>query len=178
MDRGHAAGRDRATRRREVDRRTAGRGAIRSQRVDRGRHLLAFLDQGAIPPWLPESNAQNDVVTRAAAAATGQYARGGLTTVYEGVVGPWFLPTFLETTGLDSLHYAVLFPTVEVCLERVATRVGHGFDDEPATRKMHAEFERAAIAPRHLLRGAGGAEATANQLLARLRAGDLHYELR
>jgi energy-coupling factor transporter ATP-binding protein EcfA2 len=142
-----------------------------------GDAFFAFLDQGAIPPWLPESNAQNDVVTRAAAAATGQYALGGLATVYEGVVGPWFLPTFLEATGLDSLHYAVLFPTVDVCLERVATRSGHGFSDEPATRKMHAEFERAAIAPRHLLRGAGDAEATATELLERLRAGDFRYEL-
>jgi hypothetical protein len=50
-------------------------------------------------PWLPEANEQNAVVTQAAAAAAGRYAAGGFTTVYDGMVGPWFLPTFLNATA-------------------------------------------------------------------------------
>jgi hypothetical protein len=66
---------------------------------------------------------------------------GGYTTVYDGVVGPWFLPTFGAATGLDHLDYVIILPPVEVCVRRVATRRGHGFTDQGATRKMHAEFD-------------------------------------
>lgn len=117
-----------------------------------GDAFFAFLARGAIPPWLPASADQNAVVTRAAAAAAGAYVRGGYATVYDGVVGPWFLPTFAAATALESLDYVVLLPSVERCVERVRTRVGHGFTDEPATRKMHDEFSTATIDERHVLR--------------------------
>jgi len=116
-----------------------------------GDDVFAFLARGAIPPWRPESAAQNEVVTQAAGAAAGRFAAGGLATVYDGVVGPWFLPTFVAATGLDRLDYVILLPSVERCLERVATRVGHGFSDEAATRKMHAEFADADVDPRFVL---------------------------
>jgi hypothetical protein len=53
-----------------------------------GDALFGFLASGAIEPWLPDSHAQNEVVTRAAAAAAGHFAGGGFTTFYDGVVGP------------------------------------------------------------------------------------------
>lgn len=114
--------------------------------------FFGFIACGAIQPWLPESAEQNEIVTRAAASAAGRYASGGYFTIYDGVVGPWFLPTFARATGLDQLEYVILLPTVERCLERVATRKDHGFRDESATRKMHAEFARAEIDERHVLR--------------------------
>lgn len=116
-----------------------------------GDAFFTFLARGAIPPWLPESHKQNDVVTRAAASAAGRYTAGGYTTVYDGVVGPWFLPTFLSATGLTRIDYVVLQPSVARCLDRVATRKGHGFNDEHATRKMHQEFAQADIDRRHVL---------------------------
>jgi cytidylate kinase len=116
-----------------------------------GDAFFGFLARGAIPPWLPESREQNEVVTRAAAAAAGRYASGGYATVYDGVVGPWFLPTFAAATGLDRLDYVVLLPPVDRCVERVATRTDHGFSDEAATRKMHREFAQADIDDRHVL---------------------------
>src|SRR5204863_162328 len=76
--------------------------------VVEGDAFFAFLARGAIPPWLPESHAQNEIVTEAAAGAAGRYAIGGFTTTYDGVVGPWFLPTFARATGLSTLEYAVL----------------------------------------------------------------------
>jgi predicted ABC-type ATPase len=117
-----------------------------------GDAFFAFVASGAIPPWLPESHAQNEVVTRAAALATAAFVTGGYTVVYDGVIGPWFLPTFATATGLDSLHYVILLPSVDRCVERVATRNGHGFTDEPATRHMHNQFARAEIDRRHVLR--------------------------
>jgi cytidylate kinase len=114
----------------------------------------AFFDlvtSGAIEPWLTESNDQNTVVTRAAACAAGAFVSGGYTTVYDGVVGPWFLPTFGAATGLDQLDYVIILPPVEVCVRRVATRRGHGFTDQGATRKMHAEFDSPSVAERHVL---------------------------
>jgi hypothetical protein len=139
-----------------------------------GDQFFGFLERGAIEPWLPESHEQNDVVIRAAAAATGQFAGGGYTTVYDGVVGPWFLPTFLAATDLPSLHYAVLFPSVEDCVDRVATRTNHGFSDEAATRKMHREFEQATIEPRHLLSERyESAEITAAEVIRRWQADQL-----
>jgi gluconate kinase len=113
--------------------------------------FFSFLARGAIPPWLPESYAQNEVVTQAAAVAAGRYASGGYTTVYDGVVGPWFLSAFVNASRLASIDYVLLLPDVERCVERVATRVGHGFTDEDATRKMHHEFACAEIDQRHLI---------------------------
>src|SRR5438445_9765832 len=116
-----------------------------------GDAFFAFLARDAVPPWLPEAEEQNEVVGRAAAAAAGRFAAGGYMTVYDGDIGPWFLATFVEATGLDCLHYVVLLPSVETCVAHVATRLGHGFTDEPATRKMHAEFLRAEVDRRYLL---------------------------
>ena len=109
-----------------------------------GDDLFACLREGAIEPWLPASHGQNETVVEAAAAAAGRFARGGIHTVFDGVIGPWFLERFLLATGVDALDYVVLLPPVERCLAGVRTRVGHGFTDEPATRKMHAEFAAAA----------------------------------
>lgn len=98
-----------------------------------GDAFFGFLASGAIEPWLPESNEQNEVVTCAAALAAGRYADGGFTTIYDGVVGPWFLPTFAAATGLDGLAYVVLLPPVETCVARVQARQNHGFSDGSKT---------------------------------------------
>jgi len=117
----------------------------------KGDAFFGFLARGAIHPWLAESNHQNEIVTKAAASAAGRFASGGYVTVYDGVVGPWFLPTFAAATGLDRIDYVILLPTVDRCVERVASRRCHGFRDEPATRKIHAEFANADIDRRHVL---------------------------
>jgi cytidylate kinase len=116
-----------------------------------GDAFFGFLANGSIAPWLTAAHPQNQIVTRAAASAAGQYASGGYFTVYDGIVGPWFLPTFASATGMEELDYVVLMPPVETCVERVATRLHHGFTDEAATRQMHQEFASADIAGRHVL---------------------------
>lgn len=142
-----------------------------------GDAFFGFLRRGFVAPWLPAARRQNEVVTEGAAAATGRYARAGYTTVYDGVLGPWFLPTFAGATGLDALDYVVLMPPVEVCLHRVATREGHGFTDADATRKMHDEFARAQVESRHVLDASGSAAAVADRVAAALASESLTYRL-
>jgi predicted ABC-type ATPase len=119
-----------------------------------GDRFHGFLATGVIPPWLPESNEQNQVVVEASALATGRFVRGGYFTLFDGMIGPWFLPTFVEAAlldGADIVDYVVLMPTVEQCVDHVRTRVGHNFTDEAATRKMHHEFAAAPLDPRHVV---------------------------
>ena len=143
-----------------------------------GDAFFGFLASGAIEPWLPESNEQNEVVTLAAASAAGRFAKGGFTAIYDGVVRPWFLPTFAAATGLDDLEYVVLLPPVETCVARVRARRNHGFSDEAATRKMHEEFAAADVPERHVLHQAGEDVITVvDSITAALERGDLAYAL-
>ncbi len=143
-----------------------------------GDQFLGFVRSGGIDPWLPDAHTQNTVVTGAAASAVGRFVLGGYDTVYDGIIGPWFLPTFATGTGLDHLDYVVLLPTVERCVEQVASRTRHEFSDEAATRHMHEQFEGAEIEPRHVLFDPpDGVEATAEAVLALMTAGTLRYSV-
>jgi cytidylate kinase len=115
-----------------------------------GDDFFGFLRNGAISPWREEANEQNTSVVQAAAAATGRLARH-CHVVYEGVVGPWFLATFLGAARLSHVHYVMLLPPLEICLERVRTRQGHGFTDLGAAEHMWREMRRADAASRHVI---------------------------
>ncbi|MFC4632200.1 AAA family ATPase [Promicromonospora alba] len=146
-----------------------------------GDAFFAFLRRGSIAPWLPGAHAQNDTTVRAAAAATGRFADGGMTVVYDGVIGQWFLPTFAALTGIDAIDYVVLLPPVETCLERVSTRTGHGFTDLDAARHMHEDFVRAtseqgSSAPGVVLTDLpDGVTGVADAIVAAVRSGRTRY---
>lgn len=137
----------------------AGKSALARALVDRfdpgvlveGDAFFGFLRRGLVPPWRPGAESQNVTVIEAAAAAAGRYASGGFSVVYDGVVGPWFLPRFAAAAGVDRLDYVVLLPSVERCVARVAGRKGHGFTDEAATRHMHEQFSMAVLDKRHVV---------------------------
>jgi adenylate kinase family enzyme len=146
-----------------------------------GDRFHGFLAAGAIPPWLPESNDQNRVVVEATALATGRFVRDYF-TIFDGVIGTWFLPTFLDAAQLGDadarldipVDYVVLLPTVEQCVDHVRTRVGHHFNDEDATRTMHHEFASAPVDVRHVIEpGQGSVSDVVAEIQARLRAGSL-----
>lgn len=170
----------------------AGKSTVAARLADRrspsvlvaGDDFHAFLHAGRIDPWLPESNAQNEVVTRASAAATGRFAgasvqengngHAGYWTVFDGIVGAWFLPTFMAATELPTAHYVVLLPSIERCLHRVATRVGHGFSDVAAARHMHEQFANAFVDERHVLRDPpDDVDAVADEIMRLVESGQL-----
>ena len=98
--------------------------------------------------------------------------------VYDGVVGPWFLPAFTAATGLRALSYVVLLPSERSCVARVAGRTGHGFTDVEATRRMHREFATADVDPRHVLTEPEGPAEAAATIRERWAEGSLRYETR
>jgi cytidylate kinase len=141
----------------------------------RGDTFFGFVARGYIDPWLPESHEQNKVVTRATATAAGRYAEGGYTTIFDGMVGPWFIPTFLTYSGLESVHYAVLLPDLETCVARVRDREDHGFRDESVTRQMHESFATSKLDARHVVPGRGDPPSVAREILERLEERALPY---
>ena len=74
-----------------------------------------YLKKGAIPPHLPESNAQNGVVIEAFLEDYDVYV--------DGIVGPWFLEPWLGAAreGYD-VHYIVLRASREITLRRAVER--------------------------------------------------------
>jgi AAA domain len=116
-----------------------------------GDRFFAFVRGGYVAPWLDGSQEQNTVVTRAAGAAAGQFVLGGYTVIYDGVVGPWFIDTFMSWAGLERVHYVVLLPSQDCCAERVRRRVDHGFTDTSAGRHMWRQFAQAPLDPKHLV---------------------------
>lgn len=76
-----------------------------------GDAFFAFLRNGRIDPWLHGSNIQNEAVTDAAAATTGRFVANGYWTVYDGVLGTWFLPQFMSSARVDT-------PTTSSCCHR------------------------------------------------------------
>lgn len=140
-----------------------------------GDDFFDFLRNGAIAPWLEEAHQQNSAVIRAAAAASGQLV-GHCSVVYDGVVGPWFLPTFLLASGLKHLHYVILLPPQAVCVQRVQSRKGHSLTDGGIAQQMWREFHQATVDPRHVLADHDAQpDEIARALAGRLRKGSIRY---
>jgi predicted ABC-type ATPase len=141
-----------------------------------GDEFFASVRRGFVPPWLPGSEAQNEVVTAAAARATSAFVLGGYSTVYEGVLGPWSLADFCSSGGLREVDYVVLLPSETGCVARVEQRRDHGFKDEAGTRKMHRQFAAADIATRHVIvTDALSVEETVAEVRRRRGTGELRY---
>lgn len=144
---------------------------FRSSALVGGDDFFSFIDQGYMAPWTDEAHRQNEVVVGAAAATAGRLAAGEYTVVYDGVIGPWFLDAFMAATRLELLHYAILLPPEKLCLERVGSRVGHGFTNLDASRQIYSEFVEAEISDRYVIRGRESPQAIALMIFDRVRAG-------
>lgn len=81
------------------------------------------LCKGVIPPHLPESNEQNQIVIEAFLEAAKRYARGGYDVIVDGIVGPWFLePWWKAVREGYEVHYIVLRASKEETLRRAIAR--------------------------------------------------------
>ena len=84
-----------------------------------------YIASGAIPPFLPESDDQNQTVMRVIAGAARTYAAGGFVTIVDGIVGPWMLEHFRPGGSGEAgsrRHYVVLRPDRETTLHRAQSR--------------------------------------------------------
>lgn len=112
-----------------------------------------YITAGAIPPYLPESDRQNQTVMRVIAQAALTYAEGGYTVVVDGIVGPWMLHHF-ASGGIRAtvFHYIVLRPAREVTLARAQSRSGPGIltDEGPILHMWH-QFAHLADLESHVL---------------------------
>lgn len=95
-----------------------------------------YIVAGAIPPYLPESDEQNQTVVRVIVNAAYTYAAGGYTVVVDGIVGPWMLDHYRK--GLQQhpgllVHYLVLRPDRNETLSRAQARTSSDalIDEEP-----------------------------------------------
>lgn len=103
--------------------------------------MWTWFAKGYIPPWTPESRDQNIVVTRAMAAAATTLAQA-YPVVFDGIVGPWFLPLFREAArgaGVR-LDYLVLRPDRADAVARGTGREGHPMRDPQIIGAMWDQF--------------------------------------
>jgi adenylate kinase family enzyme len=113
--------------------------------------------RGAIDPWLPEAVPQTAISAEAAAGAAGVFTRlSSCWVVYDGFIPPRGLSQFMAAAGLAAVHYAVLLPPLAVCVDRVASRPGHGFTSADATRSMYRDFTDVPPPTRHRITSAQG----------------------
>jgi chloramphenicol 3-O-phosphotransferase len=138
-----------------------------------GDDFFATVRKGFIAPWTEAAHHQNETVVAAAAAAAGRMVQGGYTVVYDGVIGPWFLEAFVRTTGLPEVHYVMLLPPEDVCLQRISSRQGHGFRDLAAARHMYREFAAAAASSLRVLTSSSPPESVAAEITALFNRGEL-----
>lgn len=82
-----------------------------------------YLSKGAVPPHLPGSNGQNQVVMGALSEAAKRYAWGRYDVVVDGIVGPWFLEPWLNMAeeGME-IHYIVLRASRDETMKRAVCR--------------------------------------------------------
>ncbi|GAB19304.1 hypothetical protein GOEFS_080_00160 [Gordonia effusa NBRC 100432] len=99
-------------------------------RFDRAVHLHTddfwhAIVSGAIAPYLPESDQQNQTVVGVTAAAAFGYAAGGYVTIVDGIVGPWMLHHYQRVRRGHpevATHYLVLRPDRPTALKRAQQR--------------------------------------------------------
>ncbi len=91
--------------------------------------------------------------------------------MYDGVLWPPYLWEFTQVVGRP-IHYAVLLPPLDVCLERVRTRTGHPFSDETAARHMWHSFD-AKRGGLHTLDTVGTQEEVAQEITELVAAGTI-----
>ena len=113
----------------------------------------ASIVSGAIPPYLPGSGPQNQVVMNVLATAALGYARGGYFVVVDGVIGPWFIGEFRITAAGSTvpLHYVIIRPDEQTTLSRAASRGDGALIETGPVLEMHRQFQRLGEYESHVL---------------------------
>lgn len=108
-----------------------------------------FIKNGAIPPYLPEADRQNEIVIDVLSRTAEAYAGGGYFVIVDGIIGPWFLQPF---RGLVApLHYVVLRPPLSTAIERCRLRGGDTLSDPGPITALHQQFSALGLLERHVI---------------------------
>ncbi|WP_086820812.1 AAA family ATPase [Allokutzneria sp. NRRL B-24872] len=102
--------------------------------------FYACIRRGAVLPYLPEAQHQNQVVTGVIATAAFGYAAGGYDVICDGVLGPWFLDGFRRPGNDIAVHYVVLRPDEATTVTRALARGADALTEEEPVRAMHRQF--------------------------------------
>ena len=151
-----------------------------AESATRGVHLETdvfwrFIRTGFIPPWLPESQQQNEAVIAIAGSVAAEYALAGYDVVVDGIVGPWLLDRFLTPAWKAHLaaRYVVLRPVREQAVARAIARSAPDLTDEAPIRKMYDEFADLGEYERFVFDSSHSTPVeTLDDLRERLAAGD------
>lgn len=100
--------------------------------------LWGYIKTGCIPPWLPESHAQNTMIMRIGADIAATYARNGYGVAVDGVIRAWALAAYRDLRV--PVHYLVLRVPVEEAVARCQARGGDSLTDPEIVAALHAEF--------------------------------------
>jgi hypothetical protein len=112
-----------------------------------------FIRQGAIPPYLPEAQKQNECVMDVLAQAAEGYAKGGYFVIVDGIVGPWFLDPFRRLR--QPVHYVVLRPELGAAIKRCRLRGGETLSDPIPITALHQQFSGLGALESHVIETAG-----------------------
>lgn len=122
-----------------------------------GDQVFHWVVAGYVPPWMPGTSRQNGTVISAIAAAAVQFADGGYDVFVDGIIGPWFLPQWLQTAGRERpTHFFVLRPSRQIAVMRATCRGGSGdlVDPHPVAA-MFDVFEDLGSFEAHVLDSSG-----------------------
>lgn len=112
-----------------------------------------YIRNGAIAPWLPEAQQQNEVVMAVLGQAAEAYAEGGYFVALDGIVGPWLLDAFPKLK--QPLHYIVLRPPLAAALERCRQRGGDTLTDPGPISALHERFSALEKLENHVIETSG-----------------------
>lgn len=113
--------------------------------------FYGYIRKGGVPPWLPESRAQNVVVMNVLAGAAATYAGGGYEVVVDGIIGPWFLDSWRALKDRFTLHYVVLRPDEPTTVARATGRGDDALTDPEPVRLMWRAFADLAELEPHVI---------------------------
>lgn len=104
--------------------------------------FYACIRQGFIPPHLPDSHRQNEVVIKVLRGCVFGYAAGGYHVVLDGVVGPWFVDEFRAVAGETAipLSYVILRSELDVVMARATGRGPDALTEPGPVLQMFEQF--------------------------------------
>jgi len=145
-----------------------------------------FITSGAIAPYLPESDAQNQTVLRVIREAARAYAAGGYLTVVDGIIGPWMLHHFGDLVAAGEhgegprVHYIVLRPSRDETLRRAQARTAaDALVDEGPILSLWDQFAELASLEAHVIDTSGqNPDETVDAVAAAISGGGCLLDLR